>query len=261
MSLQSQPSQVLAQLLSNPGEIVTREELRRAIWAEDTFIEFDTALNVAINKIRQSLRDSASAPRFIETDSRRLSVSGRRPTMWWHPNRPPVRPIRRSFRKCPQPRGALPIDATPARRIDLSIAAVWVWSGTRASQSTHQIRSVAVLPFRPLIAEARDEALQGLAEAIIIRLGQVKQLRAVHLRPALCTTGPDPRVAGRELGVEAVLEGSFLRVNGNVRLSARLARRQRAPRCGPSSGPRGATSSRCRTDWRPKSAGRWLFAW
>ena len=69
--LQSQPAQVLAQLLRNPGQVVTREELRSAIWQSDTFVEFDAALNVAVNKIRQSLRDSASAPRFVETIPKR----------------------------------------------------------------------------------------------------------------------------------------------------------------------------------------------
>ena len=67
VALQSQPAQVLALLVRSPGQIVTREELRRAVWAADTFVDFDTALNVAVNKIRQALRDSAATPRFIET--------------------------------------------------------------------------------------------------------------------------------------------------------------------------------------------------
>src|SRR5688572_26060935 len=67
VALQSQPAQVLAHLLSRPSEVVTREELRRGIWAEHTFVEFDTALNVAISKVRQALGDSAVAPFFIET--------------------------------------------------------------------------------------------------------------------------------------------------------------------------------------------------
>src|SRR5688572_13708126 len=49
--LQGQPAQVLCQLASNPGQVVTREDLRRAIWTDDTFVEFDTALNVAVNKV------------------------------------------------------------------------------------------------------------------------------------------------------------------------------------------------------------------
>jgi hypothetical protein len=65
--LQDQPAQVLSLLVSRPGEVVTRDELRRALWSDGTFVEFDTALNVAVNKIRQALRDSATSPRFVET--------------------------------------------------------------------------------------------------------------------------------------------------------------------------------------------------
>jgi DNA-binding winged helix-turn-helix (wHTH) protein len=72
VTLQDQPTQVLCQLVSNPGQVVTREELRRAVWAEDTFVEFDSALNVAINKVRQALHDSATTPRFIETVPKRV---------------------------------------------------------------------------------------------------------------------------------------------------------------------------------------------
>lgn len=69
--LQGQPAQLLSHLVGRPGTVVTREELRRALWSEDTFVEFDTALNVAVNKVRQALRDSASTPRFVETIPKR----------------------------------------------------------------------------------------------------------------------------------------------------------------------------------------------
>ena len=69
--LQDQPAQLLSLLVSRPGTVVTREQLRKALWSEDTFVEFDTALNVAVSKIRQALRDSASTPRFIETVPKR----------------------------------------------------------------------------------------------------------------------------------------------------------------------------------------------
>jgi cholera toxin transcriptional activator len=69
--LQEQPFAVLAVLLERPGEVVTREELRQKLWTADTFVDFDHSLNTAINKIRETLGDSASSPRFIETVSRR----------------------------------------------------------------------------------------------------------------------------------------------------------------------------------------------
>ncbi len=71
MPLQGQPFQVCAILLSRSGELVTREELRQQVWPEDTFVDFDHALNTAITKIRLALGDEADNPRFVETLPRR----------------------------------------------------------------------------------------------------------------------------------------------------------------------------------------------
>jgi DNA-binding winged helix-turn-helix (wHTH) protein len=71
LKLQEKPFQVLAALLSRPGELVTREELRQSLWPADTFVDFEHGLNTAVNKVREALRDSASNPRFIETLPRR----------------------------------------------------------------------------------------------------------------------------------------------------------------------------------------------
>ena len=65
--LQSQPFQVCAILLKRSGELVTREELRQKVWPEDTFVDFDQAVNTAIKKIRIALGDEADNPRFIQT--------------------------------------------------------------------------------------------------------------------------------------------------------------------------------------------------
>jgi DNA-binding winged helix-turn-helix (wHTH) protein len=67
VKLQDQPFQVLAVLLEHPGEVVSREDLRKLLWPEDTFVDFDHSLSTAINKIREALGDSAEAPRYIET--------------------------------------------------------------------------------------------------------------------------------------------------------------------------------------------------
>lgn len=71
LKLQQQPFQVLMELLRRPGEVVTREELRKALWPDDTFVDFDHGLNTAINKLRATLGDSGDNPRFIETLARR----------------------------------------------------------------------------------------------------------------------------------------------------------------------------------------------
>jgi Tol biopolymer transport system component/DNA-binding winged helix-turn-helix (wHTH) protein len=69
--LQEQCFQILRRLLQGNGAIVTREELRRTLWSEDTFVDFDTGLNTAIKRLRESLGDSADVPVFIETIPRR----------------------------------------------------------------------------------------------------------------------------------------------------------------------------------------------
>jgi eukaryotic-like serine/threonine-protein kinase len=71
LRLQDQPFQVLSVLLENPATVVTRTELRERLWPADTFVDFDNGLNTAINKIRETLGDSAESPRFVETVPRR----------------------------------------------------------------------------------------------------------------------------------------------------------------------------------------------
>jgi TolB-like protein/Flp pilus assembly protein TadD len=71
LRLQGQPLQVLGALLKRPGDLVTREELRAEIWPADTFVDFDHSLHNAIARIRETLGDSADAPRYIETLPRR----------------------------------------------------------------------------------------------------------------------------------------------------------------------------------------------
>jgi DNA-binding winged helix-turn-helix (wHTH) protein len=70
LKLTGQPFSVLAILLERPGEVISREELQRRLWP-DTFVDVDHNLNTAINKIRETLADSAERPRFVETLSRR----------------------------------------------------------------------------------------------------------------------------------------------------------------------------------------------
>src|ERR1700739_4187429 len=66
-----QPFEILAALLGRPGQLVTREDLRKRIWSEDTFVDFGHGLNAAVNKLREALCDSADDPRYIETLTRR----------------------------------------------------------------------------------------------------------------------------------------------------------------------------------------------
>src|SRR5580700_4212886 len=65
--VQQQPLKLLGVLLERPGEVVTREELRNRVWPDESFGDFDQAVNIAIAKLRSALGDSAENPRYIET--------------------------------------------------------------------------------------------------------------------------------------------------------------------------------------------------
>ena len=69
--LQAQPFRVLSVLVEHAGEVVSREELQQRLWGSATTVDFDHGLNIAVNKLREVLEDSAEYPRFIETLSRR----------------------------------------------------------------------------------------------------------------------------------------------------------------------------------------------
>ena len=71
LRLQGQPIAVLTLLLEHPGELVTREEIRKHLWPEDTFVDFEHSLNTHIKKLRQVFDDDAETPRYIETLPRR----------------------------------------------------------------------------------------------------------------------------------------------------------------------------------------------
>src|SRR5579863_5256587 len=71
IKLHAQPFQVLLMLLERPGEVLSREEISRALWSEGTFVDYDHGVNSAVNRIREALGDVANNPRFVETLARR----------------------------------------------------------------------------------------------------------------------------------------------------------------------------------------------
>src|ERR1700730_13874558 len=71
LRLQDQPFEVLVMLLEQPGEVLTRDEVRRRLWPEGTFVDFEHGLNAAVKRLRAALGDNANRPRFVETLNRR----------------------------------------------------------------------------------------------------------------------------------------------------------------------------------------------
>src|SRR6516165_12625310 len=68
--LQPKPMQLLCALVERSGQIVTRDELKARLWPDDTFVDFDSGLNTAVNRLRIALGDSAEQPRYVETEAR-----------------------------------------------------------------------------------------------------------------------------------------------------------------------------------------------
>src|ERR1051325_4167764 len=69
--LQEQPFEILQILLASPGEVVSRDEIRKRLWPDDSVVEFDHSINSAVKRLRDALRDSAEKPRYVETVARR----------------------------------------------------------------------------------------------------------------------------------------------------------------------------------------------
>src|ERR1700723_1624691 len=237
--VQQQPIKLLEILLERPGEVVTREELRSRVWPDESFGDFDQALNIAVAKLRSALGDSAENPRFIETLPKRgYRFSGDVSVVDEHPRRkrsesvgdlPATEPAhkRQAAELAVAPQRRL----WPARRViigmalvvSLPILAVWLFhSGSRAPAG---IRSLAVLPLDNLSADASQNYFaDGMTDELITDLAQISALRVISRTSVMAYKGarkPLPQIA-RELNVDAVVEGSVLRSGDKVRVTAQL---------------------------------------
>src|SRR5882672_5838695 len=205
--IQQQPFRILALLLERPGEMVTREELRQAIWPAGTFVEFDVGLDAAIHRLRGALGDSAENPRLIETLPRR----GYRLIAAVDSGIAPAAPRRRAG-----------VGAMVATMI-ASAVTLAVIGGLWRPWSRHAANGVAVL------FSARDSAdaylADGLTEDVASLLGSVARVQVkepgVVRRADRASPGDAPAIA-RTLGVRYLLEGNVRRVGARVRVSIRL---------------------------------------
>ena len=99
--LEGQPLAILKILLERPGDLVTREDLQKELWRQDTFVDFEHSLNAAVKRLRAALNDSADHPRYIETLARRgyrfvapvNGVNSRSETSGVSPSAAPVVPV------------------------------------------------------------------------------------------------------------------------------------------------------------------------
>jgi TolB-like protein/DNA-binding winged helix-turn-helix (wHTH) protein/Tfp pilus assembly protein PilF len=245
LRLQDQPFQLLRVLLERRGEIVTRDELKQALWPADTFVDFDDGLNTAVRKIRDILGDSAEKPRYIETIPRRGyrfmgCLSDLRPAVLSSPaeesNDSPVQEFSRSAPSAPvvlpAPTQLLSIRwrvlLTAAAALALFSTALVLYRGTSAEGTSQpRIKSLAVLPLKNLSADPTQEYLaDGMTEAIIGRLAGIHDLRVISRTSVMQYKDPKEALPGiaKTLGVDAIVEGSVIRDGNRIRVHAQLIR-------------------------------------
>ncbi|HYB61056.1 MAG TPA: winged helix-turn-helix domain-containing protein [Methylomirabilota bacterium] len=242
--LQEKPLQLLAALAGQSGHVVTREELRRRLWPDDTFVDFETGLNTAVSKLRDALSDDAQSPRYIETLPRRgyrFLVPIER-----------IEAIKGNSTQTDSPAAAAsessgdtarvpPADAAPLVRswraaqilaLTLAICVGMGYAGWRIYEHRHvsaasetPIRSIAVLPFDNFSGDpAQDYFADGLTDELITDLAQLGSLRVTSRSSVMQYKGthrPMEQIR-RELHVDAVVEGSVIRSGDTVRVNAQL---------------------------------------
>ena len=240
--LQEQPFQILVMLLERPGQVVTREELRRKLWPSDTFVDFDTGLNSAVLRLRSTLGDSAEKPRYIETLPRR----GYRFIAAIEDSPQPAVPASSPAASLRVPAGESAIGVEkPAVPTGRGLQKLWIsaaafaallvlfvglnirsWRDRLVSRAhTSRIQSIAVLPLENLTGDASQEYfVDGMTDALITDLAQISSLQVTSRTSVLRYKGEKkslPAIA-QELGVDAVVEGTVARSGNRVRVDAQL---------------------------------------
>ena len=240
ISVQQQPMKLLEILLERPGEVITREELRGRVWADESFGDFDQAVNIAIAKLRSALGDSAENPRYIETLPKRgyrfiadvsvvdADAQTKKPESA-APDLPGTEPghelqtagltVAPKHRLWPTRR----ITVVLALVLSLPILAVWLFRSR--GRPPAGIHSLAVLPLDNLSGDAsQDYFADGMTDELITDLAQISALRVISRTSVMVYKGarrPLPEIA-RELNVDAVVEGTVLRSGEQVRITAQL---------------------------------------
>jgi len=211
--LQDQPFRILVRLLEREGTLVTRDELKQLLWSSDTFVDFEHGLNTAVKRLRDALRDSTEAPRFIETLPRR----GYRF----------IAPVDRSDRlpsKMPFHRWRYALGVVSGA-LALALLVATLAARQRVDVRPWPVRSIAVLPLRNLTGDPTQSWFaDAMTEALSSTMAQIASLIPVSsasTRP-YGDTGKTPAQIAHELGVEALLEGSVSREGGRVTVRVAL---------------------------------------
>lgn len=259
ITLSSKAFDLLTVLVGNSGRLIGKDELYDRVWADQTVEESN--LTVQMSAIRKALGDERHHPRYIVTvaghgyrfvadvsriDSDELVIETETVSRVTIANE--VEQNGSGARAALSQIAATPSvsegTSTPVRRISSGVKAVGVMvlllaavlsfyflrsrlTTPSPAASTSPIKSIAVLPFKPLVAQNRDEPLEmGMADTLIAKLSNIRE---VNIRPIssvrkYASPDQDAVAAGREQKVDAVLDGSIQKSSEKIRTTVRLVR-------------------------------------
>jgi TolB-like protein/DNA-binding winged helix-turn-helix (wHTH) protein len=228
--LAQQPIQVLSVLLERPGEIVTREELRRRLWQSDVFVDFDHGLNKSIQKLREALGDPAGSPQYIETIPR---------VGYRFIGQVNAATVSRESAPAPEIQQPQNVDSTPPAEVAGSKRARWMvlaacvaavaiasgWFLHWRLRTSQPIQSLAVLPLDNLSGDSSQNYFaDGMTDELTTMLAKDSTLRIVSRTSVMQYRGARRPLAeiARALHADAIVEGSVSRSNGHVHMTLQL---------------------------------------
>jgi TolB-like protein/DNA-binding winged helix-turn-helix (wHTH) protein len=225
--LQPQPSRLLELLLNKPGELVTRDEIRAALWGAETHVDFERSLNFCVARLRSALRDNAAEPRYIETIPtrgyrliagvavRESGIVDREAAI----GDPESASVDRESRG-----GKRPLLAT----IALTLAAVAAVIALRvAGDAGVFLPKVVVVPFRNETGSPDfDRLAKGVSDATVARLANYDRLKVIGNASNLTFTfrPPDMKAMGESLDAQYLVLGQMKRDDRQMRIVAHLIR-------------------------------------
>jgi len=226
--IQDLPFRALTLLLSRPAQVISRDELRQALWPGDVFVDFDQSISSTIRRLREALGDSADNPVFIETVERK-GYRWIAPVHLAGPDQP------RIGEEEEQKAAKAPSMFSSWRKLVFVLPvlallfAAWIFRPAyrNAKAGAQPISSVAVLPFDNLSAPAFDDAFSdGLTDEVAASISHLQGVQVTGRRSAYVFKGKhaDLRDIGARLNVEAVVEGSVQRSGDRAHITIELNR-------------------------------------
>jgi len=238
VSVRPQPLKLLALLLARPGQLASRDDLQRALWDGDTFVDFEQGVNHAIRELRAALSDDAESPRFIQTLPRRgyrfiAPVERIITTDATSPRLPDVgEPSAVEMIGAPAPSGErsagqrtshwMWLTAGSLATVLVGIAIAYLARGAGEARSAYAPLAISV---RPFAAAPADQMLGiGLANAISSRLGgqQTVAVRSMTTGAAGGDASSRRADAAKPQGVRYVLDGEIIITGPDVTVLSRL---------------------------------------